>query len=155
MDFRVAIARAVCLLAFVALPAAAALYKWTDENGRVVYGDTPPPGVTTTRVDPMLPPADPKAVQEMAAKDQQLNKRLQERAADEAKAQKAEAEARAKLDRCVQLRGRLQTLRGGVPLYKFDDKGAKVYYTPAEVDQAIAETEKLLTDQECPSAPAG
>ena len=154
MDFRLVISTAVCLLAFAALPAVAALYKWTDENGRVVYGDTPPPGVTATRVNPMVPPADPNAVQELAAKDQQLNKLQQERAEGEAKAQKAEADARAKLDRCVQLRGRLQTLRGNTPLYKFDENGGKVYYDAAQRDQAIAETEKLLADQECPSGPA-
>ena len=41
MNRRATLCVAVCALAFAALPAGAALYKWTDENGRIVYGDTP------------------------------------------------------------------------------------------------------------------
>jgi hypothetical protein len=146
---------AVCTLAFAALPAAAALYKWNDENGRVVYGDTPPPGVKAERVNPAVAPADPNAVRDMATKDAQINKRQQDRAEEEAKAEKAEADVRARLDRCAQIRGRLQALRGDVAVYRFNDKGEKVYMPAAERDKAVAESEKMLRDLNCPSAPAG
>src|SRR5208282_6932345 len=129
---------AVCALLFVALPAGAVLYKWTDEKGGVVYGDTPPPGVKAERVSATVAPADPGAVQDMASKDAQFKKWQQQRAADEAKAQKAEVDAKAKSDRCTQLRGRLQTLHSNTPLYKFTDNGGKVYYDTPERDQAIA-----------------
>src|SRR5260221_14731640 len=94
---------AVCALGFAALPAAAALYKWTDENGRVVYGDTPPAGVKAERVNSAAPPADPNAIRDMASKDAQINKRQQGRAEDEAKAEKAQADAKGKLQRCAQI----------------------------------------------------
>jgi hypothetical protein len=84
---------AACTLAFAALPAGAALYKWNDENGRVVYGDTPPAGVKAERVNPSVAPADPNAVRDMAAKDAQINKRQQDRAEEETKAEKAQADA--------------------------------------------------------------
>ena len=144
-----------CTLAFAALPAAAALYKWNDENGRVVYGDTPPPGVKAERVNPAVAPADPNAVRDMAAKDAQMNKRQQDRAEEETKAEKAEADTRARLDRCAQIRGRLQTLRADVAVYRFNDKGEKVYMPASERDKAAAESEKMLRDLNCPSAPAG
>ena len=35
-------------LAAVSVAAHAQLYRWTDQNGRVRYGDTPPPGVNAT-----------------------------------------------------------------------------------------------------------
>lgn len=146
---------AVCALLFAALPAAAALYKWTDDKGGTVYGDTPPPGVKAERVKANVAPGDPNAVQEMASKDAQLKKHQNERAADEAKALKAEADAKAKADRCVQLRGRMQTLHSTTQLYKFNDTGGKVYYDAAERDQAIVETEKAMRDLECPNAAAG
>ena len=152
MTFRPTLRLAVCALLFAALPAAAALYKWTDEKGGVVYGDTPPPGVKAERVSAAVAPADPNAVQEMAAKDAQIKKRQQDRAADEAKAQKADVDAKAKMDRCVQLRGRLQTLSSAAPLYKYDENGSKVLYDANERAQALADTQKSMTDLQCPTA---
>jgi hypothetical protein len=155
MNCRSLLRLAACTLAFAALPAAAALYKWSDENGRVVYGDTPPAGVKAERVNPSVAPADPNAVRDMATKDAQINKRQEDRAEEEAKAEKAQADARARLDRCVQIRGRLQTLRGDVAVYRFNDKGEKVIMPAAERDKAAAESEKMLRDLNCPSVPAG
>jgi hypothetical protein len=146
---------AVCALAFAALPAAAALYKWTDENGRVVYGDTPPAGVKAERVNAAVPPADPNAVREMASKDAQINKRQQARAEDDAKAEKADAEAKAKLDRCAQARGNIQALRSDANIVRFNEKGEKVYLDAPERAKGIADSEKLLRDLNCPGVPAG
>ncbi|MDQ2963643.1 MAG: DUF4124 domain-containing protein [Pseudomonadota bacterium] len=155
MNCRFLLRLVTCTLAFTAFSAAAALYKWNDENGRVVYGDTPPPGVKAERVNPTVAPGDPNAVRDMATTDAQINKRQQDRAEDEAKAEKAQADARAKLDRCVQIRGRLQTLRGDVAVYRFNDKGEKVYMPAAERDKATAESEKMLRDLNCPAVPSG
>jgi hypothetical protein len=155
MNCRSLLGLVACTLAFAALPAGAALYKWNDENGRVVYGDTPPAGVKAERVNPSVAPADPNAVRDMAAKDAQMNKRQQDRAEDETKADKAQADARAKLDRCAQIRGRLQTLRADVAVYRFNDKGERVFMPAAERDKAVAESEKMLRDLNCPSVPAG
>jgi len=60
--------------------AQALLYKWTDENGRVVYGDQPPASVKAERVNPGIAPPDPGAVRSMAAKDAEIRKRQQDRA---------------------------------------------------------------------------
>ena len=49
---------------FVALATTAShaiLYKWTDENGRVAYGDQPPPGAKPERLNTSIGPADPKS----------------------------------------------------------------------------------------------
>jgi hypothetical protein len=151
MMLRPTLRLAVFALLFAALPASAVLYKWTDEKGGIVYGDTPPPGVKAERVSAAVAPADPSAVQEMASKEAQLKKRQDERAQNDAKAQKADADAKVKVDRCVQLRGRLQTLSSGAPVYKYDENGGKVYYDPAERAQAVADTQKTLTDLDCPA----
>jgi len=155
MNCRSLLRLVACTLAFAALPAAAALYKWNDENGRVVYGDTPPQGVKAERVNPSVAPADPNAVRDMAAKDAQINKRQQDRAEEETKAEKAQADARARLDRCAQIRGRLQTLRGDVAVYRFNDKGERVSMPAAERDKAVVDSEKMLRELNCPSVPAG
>lgn len=155
MDLRSTFRLAVCALAFAALPAGAALYKWIDENGRVVYGDTPPPGVKAERVNAAAPPGDPDAVRDMANREMQLKKRQQERADEQTKAEKAAADAKGKLERCVQIRGRLQGLRSDALLYRFNEKGEKVYLDAAEREKSIADSEKLLRDLTCPAAPSG
>src|SRR5262249_32524776 len=155
-----ALCTVLCAAACAALPAVAALYKWTDENGRVVYGDTPPPGAKAERISVAAPPADPNAVRDMASKDAELKKRAQARADEERKAEKAAADDKARVDRCVQTRGRMQTLRSGVGVYRYNDEGEKVYFDEAERNKAIAETDRALRDSNCarvtaaPAAPS-
>jgi len=153
MSLRTALCIAACVGVCTALPAAAALYKWTDENGRVVYGDTPPPGAKAERISVAAPAADPNAVRDMASKDAELKKHQQDRDAEAAKADKAFADNKARADRCVQLRGRMQTLRSGAALYRFNEAGEKVYYDAAERDKAIAEADRNLRELNC--APVG
>jgi hypothetical protein len=137
-----------------ALNASAVLYKWTDENGRVVYGDQPPPSVKAERVNPAIAPADPSAVRNMAAKDAEIKKRQQQRADDEAKAEKEQADAKKKVDMCAQARGRIRTLREDANVYRYNEKGERVFYEPAERQKAIADNEKLMRDLNCPPPPA-
>lgn len=155
MNFRSTLRLVVCALLFAALPAGAALYKWTDENGRIVYGDTPPAGVKAERITAAAPPADPNAVRDMAQKDAQTKKWLQQREDENAKAQKAEADAKAKLERCAQIEGRLKGLKGDAPIYHFDEKGERVYFEPAERAKEISDSEKQMRTLECPNSPAG
>lgn len=132
----------------------AVLYKWTDENGRVVYGDQPPASAKAERVNPGIAPADPSAVRSMAAKDADIKKRQQQRADDEAKAEKDQAEAKKKADMCAQARGRIRTLREDANVYRFNEKGEKVFFEPAQRQKAIADNEKLMRDLNCPAPPS-
>ncbi|HEY2862794.1 MAG TPA: DUF4124 domain-containing protein [Casimicrobiaceae bacterium] len=132
----------------------AILYKWTDENGRVVYGDQPPATVKAERVNPGIAPADPGAVRAMAAKDAEIKKRQQQRVDDEAKADKEHAEVKKKADMCGQARGRIKALREDANVYRFNEKGERVFFEPAERQKAITDNEKLMRDLNCPGAPA-
>ena len=140
---------AACAVAWAAMPAAAATYKWVDENGRVVYGDTPPAGVKADRIDLSVPPANPNAVRDMASKDADLKKRSQQRADVEASAEKAAADNRAVAERCAQARGRMGALRSEGQLYRYNEKGDKVYMDAAERDRAIAETDRYMRELNC------
>jgi len=40
----------ILLTLFLALPAFAGVYKWTDAQGRIQYSDTPPPTTKTTQL---------------------------------------------------------------------------------------------------------
>src|SRR5439155_19350605 len=102
MNCRSLLRLAACTLVFAALPAAAALYKWSDENGRVVYGDTPPPGVKAGRVNWAVAPADPNAVRDMAEQDEHFNTCQNDSTGEETTYEINQADGYATLDRCVQ-----------------------------------------------------
>ncbi len=128
----------------------AILYKWTDENGRVVYGDQPPTGTKAERLNPGIGPADPNAVRDMANKDAEIKKRQQQRADDAAKLEKEQSDAKRKLEQCVQTRGRIKMMRDDRAVFRYNEKGEKVYYQPAEREKAISESQKILQDLNCP-----
>jgi hypothetical protein len=131
----------------------AILYKWTDENGRVVYGDQPPPGVKPERLNASIGSADPNAVRDMASKDAEIKKRQQQRVDDATKTAKDEGDARKRFDQCVQARGRIKTLQGDVAVFKYNEKGERSFYEPAERERAIADNVKLMRDLNCPPMP--
>jgi hypothetical protein len=132
----------------------AALYKWTDENGRTVYGDQPPAAAKSERLNANVAPADPNAVRDLANKDAEIKKRAQQRTDDAAKADKDQLDAKRKLDVCTQSRGRIRTMRDATPVYKYNEKGEKVFYEAADREKAIAESEKNLRDLNCPPGPS-
>lgn len=132
----------------------AVLYKWVDENGRTVYGDQPPPGAKPERLNASVGPADPNAVKDMANKDAEIRKRQQQRVDDAAKVEKEQSDAKRKLDQCIQARGRIRTLREDAVIYRYNEKGERTNYQPADREKAINENQKILRDLNCPPPPA-
>ena len=156
MKLRSSLIFAAVFGAFVALATTAShaiLYKWTDENGRVAYGDQPPPGAKPERVNPGIGPADPNALRDMASKDAEIKKRLQQRADEAAKTAKDESDGKRKLDQCVQARGRIKTLRNEVAVFRYNEKGEKVFYEASDRERAILDNQKLMRDLNCPVLP--
>jgi Domain of unknown function (DUF4124) len=156
MKLRTSMFFAAALGAFLALAATAShaiLYKWMDENGRVVYGDQPPPGAKPEKLNASVSSADPNAVRDLAAKDAEIKKRQQQRADDAAKVVKDDGDARKKLDQCVQARGRIRTLQGDVAVFKYNEKGERSFYEQADRERAIVDNQKLMRDLNCPPMP--
>lgn len=143
------IAVAACL---VAGPAAAALYKWTDASGRVVYSDQPPTGnvkVETIQAPP--PPANPNAVKEFAAKEMEYKKRQLDNVEAAKKAETERVAAKDLAENCAQLRLQLEQLGASqVKLWRSNEKGEQVV-----MDDAARRTErdrvvKWMRDNKCP-----
>jgi hypothetical protein len=156
MKLRTSLILAAGLGAFVALSSTAShaiLYKWTDENGRVAYGDQPPPGAKPERLNTGIGPADPNALREMVSKDAEIKKRQQQRADEAAKTAKDESDSKKKLDQCVQARGRIKTLRNDTAVFRYNEKGEKVFYEASDRERAIADNQKLMRDLNCPVLP--
>jgi hypothetical protein len=156
MKLRKSLLYATGLGVFIALATTAShaiLYKWTDENGRVVYGDQPPVGAKPEKLNASLGPADPNAVRELASKDAEIKKRQQQRTEEAAKTAKDDTEGKKKLDQCVQARGRIKTLRTDTAVFKYNEKGEKIFYDAADRERGIADNQKLMRDLNCPPQP--
>jgi hypothetical protein len=130
----------------------AALYKWVDENGRVSYGDTPPPGIKAERMSTNPAPADPAAVRDLANKDAELKKRAQQRTDDDAKVAKDRVDQNLRLTQCQQGIGRNKSLRQDANVYRYNEKGDRVVLDTAARENAIAENNKLMRDLGCTPA---
>jgi len=140
------------VMAFACGRAMAVTYKWIDENGRVVYGDTPPAGVKAERVVTGTAPADPAAVRDLAAKDAEINKRMQQRSEAEAKADKDRVDVNLRRSQCQQATGRIKSLREDANVFRYNEKGERVYFTAAERESSIAQNQKIMRDLGCTPA---
>lgn len=114
--------------AFVAATYAdAALYKWTDANGRVVYSDQPPPPNVKATTVTAPPPGDPNALKELLQKDAEARQRKAQRTEAATKAAQTEADAQTRREQCTQVRGQIGQLGASQELvYRYNAKGERV-----------------------------
>lgn len=128
----------VCALSLAAAAGAAAqAYRWVDKDGKVRYGDTPPPGVQArplqggTRAAPSA--GDPaakdttKGPQTAADKEQEFQKRRLEAQKAEQKAAAAAKETETKAQNCRRAREALATLEGGQRILRTNAQGEQYY----------------------------
>jgi Skp family chaperone for outer membrane proteins len=116
---------AALLCAALAAPAGAATYKWTDTNGRVVYSDIPPQGnVKYETIGGAAPPANPNAVQELAAKELELRKRQTDAADRDKKTQEQQAALIKRAEQCQRADSNVRQLSADqVALVRYNEKG--------------------------------
>jgi hypothetical protein len=137
------------MLMMFATAAAAQLYKWVDKDGKVRYGDTPPPGVKATPLkgpsgSAAAPSAATKGEKDKGEKDKlspeaAFRKRQEDAAKDREKQAKSEGEATAKKENCTRAQEALRSLESGQRLARIDSKGERYYLEDADVAR---ETEK-------------
>lgn len=133
--------------------ASAALYKWVDANGRVVYSDQPPVGAKSELVGAAAPPSNPDALKELANKEAELKKRQADRLEDANKSAKARTDAQKLATLCSQARAQAAGMRRtDVAMYRLNEKGDRV---PMDETARKAEADRLdamVKEQKCPPA---
>ncbi len=148
--FRPALRLVLLAAAFLALPAGAQLYKWTDANGRVQYSDKPPPpgtrgqpvpGGNVSTVSGTSPAGSAAAPKSTADREQEFRKRQAEQEEAQKKAQKVAEEQRAKQANCEQARRQLAAMQSGQRMATFDEKGERRFLEDGEIQQAIQRTQ--------------
>jgi hypothetical protein len=115
------------------------VYKWTDAQGRVHFGDRPPGDATGT---PIAPPATPAAPApndaERAARQQRLLEMYRdERLEKEEREAKQKAEEEDRRRRCAHARDRLDRYERSPRIYDPQAGGERRYLSDGERDAEI------------------
>jgi hypothetical protein len=147
------------LLAIALAFSAAAIaeqYKWTDKNGKVQYGDAPPPGVKATPLRAVPPPAtqpaakaadakgaDKKGPMNAAEQDADFRKRQQEASKDREKQAQATQQSEAKKENCSRAQEMQRSLETG-RVARTDAKGERYYLDEAQIAQETAKSRQLV-----------
>ena len=126
------------------------IYKWTDENGNVHYGDRPTTAADTERMNLVSRATDPSQVQANVDAIQDLEARL-----DESRTARAEAKAEDDENRrvsqqrdqqCQENRARLQTYDESRRLYRQAENGDREYLDDAEREEAKQHVRDLIQE---------
>jgi len=142
----------ILIIGFAAA-ASAQQYKWVDKDGKVRYGDVPPPGVNAT---PMRPPSRGAAAPTPApaAKDGEkplspeaaFRKRQEEAAKEREKQAKADQEVQEKRQNCTRAQDALRTLESGQRVSRTDSKGERYFLDDAQAAQETARARQSVQE---------
>lgn len=142
------VAQGICLAVGILVTmhtAADGIYKWVDEEGRVHYGEKPPPGNAEKIEIRDTPGTAPSVRQYSVDRDKLLQIMEEERLQKQAEERKAEQESQALVEKCATIEKRLAGLQRGGRFYTSDENGERVYLTEEEV---TAEVNRLQKAQE-------
>lgn len=125
------------------------VYKWTDENGTVHYGDRPS-GANSERVSIASEPTDPERVQQLAEARREARAEREEaeaaRAAEEPSPEELRAAREERAEKCATYKERLQKLVTSRRLYRHDENGERVYLDEAEALATRAQVQEKVEE---------
>ncbi len=126
-------------------------YKWVDKDGKVRYGDMPPPGVRATPLKPPSgatppPAAAGKKDEKPLTPEQAFQKRQKDQQDQAAKADKASAEAETKRVNCELARANLRQLQSGERMATTNAAGERVYLDDAQRARDTERVQKAVSD---------
>ena len=125
------------------------IYKWTDEDGNVHFGDKPI-GEQPERLAIQSKPTDPAKIQAMAqARSQAATKAAEEAAAAEPEGpspEELQAEADERKQKCTTYRSQMQKYVTSRRLYREDESGERVYLDENEMQAAREKVENQIQE---------
>ena len=126
------------------------IYKWTDENGNVHYGDRPSGSATEQRMALSYRRTDTSALQKRVESHADSVAAREERRAAAAEEEKAAeekvAEAAANAKKCDAYRAQLETMVQSRRLYRQDENGERVYLDETDIQEARTRVEELISE---------
>ncbi|HUQ25948.1 MAG TPA: DUF4124 domain-containing protein [Burkholderiales bacterium] len=127
--------------------ASAQQFRWTDKDGRVQYGDTPPPGVKATRLRPPPPGTAPAAAAKKDAEkplspEAAFRKRQQEQAEAEKKSAQASSESATRRENCEAAQAQVRQIQSGQRISTVNAQGERVFLEDAQVARELARAQQ-------------
>ncbi len=128
---------------------ASEIYKWTDEQGNVHYGDRPTGDASEERLAISSRPTDASRVQEQVQASYDARAAAEEAAASEPAGpspEELQAQALERQEKCATYKARLQTFVTSRRLYKQDENGERVYLDEVETQAARERVENQVAE---------
>jgi hypothetical protein len=128
-------------------------FRWVDKDGRVQYGDTPPPGVKATRLKP--PPggsvpapasAAKKDAQKPLSPEAAFQKRQKEAKEEEDKSAKERADADARRGNCEAAQAGLRQIQSGQRITTTNAAGERVFLDDAARAREEERAQKIVSE---------
>ncbi|HEX9852737.1 MAG TPA: DUF4124 domain-containing protein [Woeseiaceae bacterium] len=141
---------AVLLLA-AGIASASDIYKWTDAEGNINYGDRPSGTESEVRLQIASQPTDPARIQAQAsARDEQraLAREAEANAPAGPSEEELRAKARERAEKCTTYRARLEKFIQSRRLYREVENGERVYLDETET-QAARENVQRQVEEYC------
>jgi hypothetical protein len=137
---------AAFVLACLPLMAVAQVYQYRDAQGRMVYSDTPPPGVNATRKAVNAAPPAGDTSKTLQDKVQDFQKRRDEATDREAKAAKDKAEKDKAAENCSRARNKLAALQSGQRIVRYNAQGEREFLDDAGREAESAQAQQSVTE---------
>ena len=145
--------RAIAFVMMLAVSAAGMafandIYKWTDAQGNVHYGDRPTGDASEERLAISSRPTDPSKVQTRVQAAYEARAAAKKAAASEPagpSSEELQAQALERQEKCATYKARLQKFLTSHRLYKEDENGERVYL---DEDETLAARERVRNQVE-------
>ncbi|MDD0841383.1 DUF4124 domain-containing protein [Pseudomonas sp. Gutcm_11s] len=125
--------------------ASAEIYRWTDAQGRVHFGEKPGGnGAQQVEVKPQVVERDEATRQREQRTQQYFDARRDERDQANARASQARAE---RAQECSKLRNSLAQIQHGGLYYRTDEKGERSYYSDEQMDAARSRLSSRIAER--------
>lgn len=126
------------------------IYKWTDANGTVHYGDRPSGADSEERLQIGSRPTDPARIQRIVEARQDARtagaEADAERAAGEPSPEELRARAEERAQKCEMYKERLQRFVTSRRLYREDESGERVYLDEEQTLAARARVQQQVEE---------
>lgn len=141
---------AIAALLISGFACAGEIYKWTDADGNVHYGDRPTGESQVERVAIASRNTNSAAVSDRVQAHDELQTSRQEarakRAEDAQAAAKEQAEEEKRQEQCQMYRSRLEKFLQSPRLYREDEAGERVYLDDEQILEARAKVQNKIQE---------
>lgn len=135
----------ISLLLFTALGGASDVQKWVDENGQVHYGEKPPEGAVTEKIDTgganVIDTSDQRRRMKSMAKEADSRRSYREKREQQKKQQESQR-AQRNQQLCERAKQRIGVYRQKAPVFTTKPDGGRDYVEDDERADMIAKLEK-------------